>query len=96
VSPALPRLLLLGLMTAAGILACWRGPLAAGVPGHQPAAAATPWMADCLAGVGPKRRDEVALLLRTARWDRVPPRARARAAQLFSGVPERWAEPPRH
>jgi hypothetical protein len=37
----------------------------------------------------------MALLLRQARWEQVPARARVRAAQLFSGVPGRWSEPAR-
>lgn len=90
-SRQLPAILLLGLMAGAGVLPPLRGTLTAGIPDRQPAGVATPWMADCLVGVGPKHRNDMALHLRDGRWDLVPLRARARAAQCFDGVPGSWS-----
>lgn len=88
----LPSLLLLGLMVGTGASAWLRDARAAAIPERRTASAAAPWMADCLVGVGPKRRAEMAQHLRAGRWDLLPARARARAAQLFVDAPSSWAQ----
>ena len=87
----LPSILLLGLMVGVGVALSLRGTLSAGIPSRQPASAAKPWMADCLVGVGPKRREEIARYLHDGHWEQVPLRARARAIQVFDGVPGSWS-----
>ena len=79
-APLLPPALLLGLMIGAAVVTALRGTLSAGIPDRQPASAAQPWMADCLVGIGPKRRDEMAQWVRAGQWEHLPTRARARAA----------------
>lgn len=87
----LPRILLLGLMVGAGASLSLRGILTAGVPERQPANIATPWMADCLVGVGPRQRGEMARHLRDGRLDLIPLRARARAFLIFADMPGSWS-----
>lgn len=89
--PRLPSILLLGLMIGAAVVTSLRGTLSAGIPGRQSIDAVRPWMADCLVGIGPKRRDEVAQQLRAGRWEQIPLRARARAGQFFAEAPESWS-----
>ncbi|MCS6970067.1 MAG: hypothetical protein RMM29_02075 [Planctomycetota bacterium] len=62
----------LGLLLALALSAAFRGPLP--VPPRLPAAACQPWMADCIPGVGAKRREQVAAEIRAGR---IPAAARA-------------------
>ncbi len=66
-----------------GVLASVRQPLTRSAPPPLPRNAAAPWMADCLPGIGAKRREHIAELLRAGRSDDLTPRARAVAATWF-------------
>jgi hypothetical protein len=46
-----------------------------------------PWMADCLPGVGAKRRESVTEAIRQGDLQALPKQARAQAQQMFSGWP---------
>ncbi len=52
-------------------------------PARRDPATATTWMADCLPGVGLKRRDAAALALREGRIDQLPAQARPAVSRLF-------------
>jgi len=59
-------------------------PLPASRPQRIPISVATPWMADCLPGVGRTRRDAAANALRARRFDVLPPSAREHVGDLFA------------
>lgn len=53
-------------------------------PSRLDASRAEAWMADCLPGIGPRRREMAATALRDGRWNDLPQAARIAAAEAFN------------
>jgi len=53
------------------------------IPPRLPKTQVTPWVADCLPGIGPRRRDNAAAALAAGRLGELPAGSRATAAQLI-------------
>lgn len=83
--PLVQGLAALAALAGLAVSGSWRArPPAA--PPRVPAAQAEAWMADCLPGIGAKRREQAAAAIRSGDLAALPPAARAAARELFSGL----------
>lgn len=66
------------------VVATWRQLMPAPILPRLPAATAESWMADCLPGIGPVKREAATAALRAGRLDALPPATRTVAVQVFT------------
>ncbi len=82
----------LAVLLVCGLFVCWaswhHSPSNVPVYTQVPAQACEPWMADCLQGIGPRRRVQVAAAIRLGEIDQLPQHVQERIFMLFCEIPQ--------